>query len=82
MQFLSLVLALALNPAVGAVQTTPATPPIAQPEVPKEKLVCRREDGVGSRLNQRICKTRAQWVEFEKAQANRGLRANRDDEGY
>jgi hypothetical protein len=51
--------------------TTPAAAPAAQAPQADERLVCRRDNTVGSRLGTRICLTRAQWRERETAERGR-----------
>ena len=54
---------------LGAANGTPAAAPTAQGD---ERLVCRTEHTVGTRLGRsRICLTRAQWRERELAERGR-----------
>ena len=62
-----------LTPAPALAQVAPAAP-AAQPQsvAATEKKICRREEGVGSRLNRKICLTREQWAGKAKAEAEDG----------
>ncbi|NJC06231.1 hypothetical protein GGQ97_002024 [Sphingomonas kaistensis] len=65
------LLGLLLLPAAPALaQSAPAAPAI-QPKVeaPAERKICRREEGVGSRLNRKVCLTREQWAGRARAEA-------------
>jgi hypothetical protein len=39
----------------------------AAQDAPPEKLVCKREQTVGTRLSQRVCMTRKQWADRDAA---------------
>lgn len=66
-----LLLGLLLLPAAPALsQVAPAAAAEPKVEAPAEKKICRREEGVGSRLNRKVCLTRAQWSARAKAEAN------------
>ncbi|MFZ5748802.1 MAG: hypothetical protein ACOY45_14250 [Pseudomonadota bacterium] len=63
----SLSLLVVCTAAVG--QETPVAPvqenagQVAKP--PKEKKICRKVDGVASRMSNRVCKTAAEWAAAE-----------------
>ena len=62
-----LALAVTLSLPVAAQAQTDATKPEA-PGAEKEKLICKRETPVGSLIAARkVCLTKAQWVERERA---------------
>ena len=55
-------------PTAKASQTADKAKPAATPDDP-DKKICRRQTPVGSSIEQRVCKTKAQWdVEAENAQ--------------
>jgi hypothetical protein len=46
----------------GVMQDAPAAQPQTQPQLVKEKKVCRAEVNTGSRMGRsKICRTRAEW---------------------
>ena len=61
-------------PASVQAQSTPAAPQASKPSTTGEKLICKREEGVGSRLGKRVCMTRSQWADQLTLEAN-----NRND---
>jgi len=70
MRIAPLILGLALVlPASAIAQDAASTKPAAS-----EKKICKREEGVGSRLGKRLCLTRAQWADLYTEQAQ-----NRND---
>jgi len=55
-----------LGSAVLALSLVAAAPAIGNPTAPakkdpNEKIICKSEGTVGSRIRERICKTRAEW---------------------
>lgn len=63
-KFASVVLALAIATPVMAQAPTGATPPAAAPVKadPLDKIVCRTEEGLGSRLNRKkVCMSLRDW---------------------
>jgi hypothetical protein len=54
-------LALALQADQGGVQDQAADPSI------KERPICRREGSSGSRMQRRVCHTRAEWQQIDAA---------------
>ena len=70
LRHLLLVAAVVLTPATLHAQASPpAAPEVAAPaKAASEKLVCRREEGLGSRLGTKVCRTRAEWTAIRKKQ--------------
>lgn len=67
-----------INPGAAAgVQATTARP------AGDERVVCRREEGVGTRLGSRVCLTRAQWRQRdqENREATRALVEDSERDG-
>jgi hypothetical protein len=57
-------------PAVAQNAPSPAAVPAAAKPNPLDKIICRTEDSLGSRLNtQRVCMTLREWK--DEAEANR-----------
>jgi hypothetical protein len=60
---------LPVTPALG--QVAPAVPAVEEKSAAApERKICRREEGVGSRLNRKICLTREQWAGKAKAESS------------
>lgn len=62
--------------AAAGMQPTTATTPQASPARPGDsRVVCRRDDMVGTRLAPRVCRTRAEWrrLDAEERMAAREL---------
>jgi hypothetical protein len=77
MRLLQFLLGLALLPATPTfAQVAQAPAPAVQQKSPPaaEKKICRREEGVGSRLNRQICLTREQWTGKAKVETGDGGR--------
>ena len=56
------------SPAFAGDGSATSAPQAAAPEQPKpEKLICKRDSTVGTRLSQSICLTRAQWRARDRA---------------
>lgn len=86
---IAMIAAVALQAAApqttGGVAATPAKPAETKPAATKpaepEKKICRREAVVGSSIESRICKTKAQWdAEAERARtSSQSININRTD---
>src|SRR5438067_4836503 len=51
--------------------TTPPAPTQAKPANPNDKIICERQDEIGSRLGaKKVCKTAAQWEEERRTEQN------------
>ncbi|GAA4016361.1 hypothetical protein GCM10022280_14210 [Sphingomonas swuensis] len=67
---LLLGLLMAVPASVQAQSAAPAAPQTSKATGEAEKRICRRDEGVGSRLGKRVCLTRAQWADLLTQQAN------------
>ena len=74
MRIAPFVLGLALVLPAAASAQGQGTPAPADQAASAEKKICKREEGVGSRLGKRLCLTRAQWADLYTEQAQ-----NRND---
>ncbi len=51
--------------------TAPAAPTQAKGTNPNDKIICERQDQIGSRLGaKKVCKTAAQWAEERRTERN------------
>ena len=64
---LALIAAVAMPVAAQTPAPQPSTPPAAK-EDPLNKVVCRKEESLGSRLNaKRVCLTVREWKDMQDA---------------
>jgi hypothetical protein len=72
----ALVLMIALSaPAAAQITfqepTAPPAPAQAKAANPNDKIICERQDEIGSRLGgKKVCKTAAQWQEERRTERN------------
>jgi hypothetical protein len=68
----ALMISVATTPAAAQITfQEPATPAQAKAGNPTDKIICERQDEIGSRLAaKKVCKTAAQWQEERRTERN------------